>query len=75
MDDFNPLENSGEGLRKTAKYSAIGWTIVYVILFPFFILGNENRHIIAPTYPIVSFFSSAYPFMNLFFSEIQQKYS
>lgn len=37
MDDFNSLGNSSEGLRKTAKYFAIGWTLVYVILFPSFL--------------------------------------
>ena len=37
MDDFNPSKNSNEGLRKTAKYSTIGWTLIYVMLFPSFL--------------------------------------
>ena len=34
MNNFNMTENTNEYLRKKAKYSAIAWTIVYVILFP-----------------------------------------
>ena len=37
MNDFNSLEKSSEDTRKTAKYFAIGWTLVYVILFPSFL--------------------------------------